>query len=223
MGVLLMLLTFAGLVCAAVALLVSLVTRTPWLARFTVAATAVWFAFYALMLFSYSLTSREETFAVGEAKQFCGLYLDCHMHAAVTGVRTARKIGGAEAHGLYYIVGVRVFSNARNDAVTLRLLQPETLIRDRVGRIYRRDETVEDLLPSALVDLSSEITSSQTIEKELVFDLPLDVQDPRLDISEGYGIDKIIETILVGDEDSVFHKRTYFRLQEQTPVLSSAR
>ena len=40
------------------------------------------------------------------------------------------------------------------------------------------------------------------------------MQNPRLDIREGYGIDHAIEAVLVDDEDSVFHKRNYFLLAE---------
>jgi len=47
-----------------------------------------------------------------------------------------------------------------------------------------------------------------------VFDLPIDARSPRLDIREGYGIDHVIEALLVDDEDSVLHKRSYFSLTE---------
>ncbi len=62
----------------------------------------------------------------------------------------------------------------------------------------------------------------ESFEKEIVFDLPLDTKkNPRLDIREGSGIDHAIEAILVGDEDSLLHKRYYFSIfgQSQTAAL----
>ncbi len=72
------------------------------------------------------------------------------------------------------------------------------------------------LLPSATDELNQDIKGSETIQKEIVFDLPEGVQNPRLDITEGYGVDKYIESVVVDDEDSILHKRVYFKLAEQT-------
>ena len=219
MTVLLMMMTVGGVIAAGVVLVVSLFTRNAWLAKFTLGAVVVWFAFYATMLVTFSEMSQEKTLAVNEPKEFCGFYLDCHLHTEVTGVRTAQKIGAYEAKGLYYIVDVRVFSDARNPSVALRLLQPKAIVTDENGAVYTRVESAEQALPSAAADLGEEIRSSQTILKEIVFDLPVGAADPRLDISEGYGIDKVLEALIVGDEDSIMHKRTYFKLQEQTAAL----
>jgi hypothetical protein len=49
-------------------------------------------------------------------------------------------------------------------------------------------------------------------EKETVFDLPENVSNPRLDIAEGIGVDKVFEMFLIGDEDSLWHKRALFKL-----------
>ena len=56
------------------------------------------------------------------------------------------------------------------------------------------------------------LPAGQSIESEIAFDLPPDAKNLRLDIREGYGIDHAIEAILVGDEDSLWHKRNYFGL-----------
>jgi hypothetical protein len=58
-------------------------------------------------------------------------------------------------------------------------------------------------------------------EKEIVFDLPEDVRAARLDIAEGIGVDKVIESVLIGDEDSIFHKRTRFRLDANETVAQN--
>lgn len=215
MGVLLMLMTIGGLVAAAVLLVIALIGKKTWLRNFVLGGVAVWFVFYAAMLFGFSLLSTEKRLAANEPKQYCGFYLDCHMHTAVTGVRTARQVGDKQANGEFYIVKVKVFSDARNPSITLHLIEPKAEVIDAVNRIYKRNTDIEQMLPTGPVRLDQDIKNSQTIEKEIVFDLPPDVQDPRLDMTEGYGIDKIIEAVLVDDEDSILHKRNYFKLQEQ--------
>lgn len=220
MGVLLMLMTIAGLFAAVILLIAASLTKKAWLAKFTVGGVAVWFVFYAVMLLGYSFTSKQRVLGVGEAKEFCGFYLDCHMHVELTGVRTTDRIGGRAAKGKFYIVGIRVFSDAKNPTITSRLNEPRALIEVNDHTAIDRDLDAEGHLPTAAVDLGGEIKGSQTIDKEIVFDIPNDLPAPELHIAEGYGIDSAIEAVLVGDEDSIFHARTFFDLREQTQTAS---
>ena len=215
MGVLLMLMTIGGLVVAGFLLAISLIGKKTWLRNFTLGGVTVWFAFYVVMLFGFSFTSTEKTLAVNEPKAFCGFYLDCHVHAVVTGVRTAKTIGYLTANGQYTIIKVKVFSDARNPGIAFRLLEPSIVVKDGFNKFYERNEVVEEALPSADVYLGQNIRGRETVEKEIVFDLPNEVKDLRLDIREGYRIDQAIEAALVDDEDSLFHGRRYFKLQEQ--------
>lgn len=219
MGVLLMLMTIGGLVAAGVMLAIALIGKKAWLAKFTLGGVAIWFVFYIAMLFGFSFSSTEKTLAINEPKAFCGFYLDCHMHAEVTSLRTAKAIGDLTANGMYYIIKVKVFSDARNPSIAFRLLDPSVVVKDGTNKFYARNEVAERLLPSSSVDLGQDIRGSETIEKEIVFELPNDVKDPRLDIREGYRIDQAIEALLVDDEDSVFHRRNYFKLQEQNDTV----
>jgi len=94
---------------------------------------------------------------------------------------------------------------------------------DAEGQTYTRDMQTESELPSQ-PDFERKVTPAETFEKQIVFDLPVDVNDPRLDIREGYGIDHVIEAVLIGDEDSLFHKRNYFALRNaDTLVRMSAK
>jgi hypothetical protein len=217
MGVLLMLMSIGGVVFGVVLIVIALATGRRWLRNFVVAASAVWFGFYALMLLGFSVASKEQTLGLNEPKEFCGFYLDCHVHTEVTGVRTAENIGDITAAGRFYIVTVKVFSDARNPSVSLRLLAPEAVIIDRRSNRYTRNLSAENLLPSGPVDLGLDIHSNESIEKDLVFDVPTDAADPRLDIREGYGIDHVIEAVLVDDEDSLLHRRKYFDLNVTQP------
>ncbi len=210
-----MLMTIGGLIAAAVLFVIALYTGKAWLANSVFGGVVVWFVFYFAMLIGVSLFSSEKTLALNEPKAFCGFYFDCHMHAAVKNVRTAKTIGGKTAKGEFYIVTVEVFSDAVR--ATLGLITVDTHIVDAAKREYNRDIEAEAQLPTQ-PDFEKQIGPEESFEKVIVFDLPVDVNDPRLDIREGYGIDRVIEAFLIGDEDSIFHKRNYFKLSEQNDL-----
>ncbi|HYJ91778.1 MAG TPA: DUF4352 domain-containing protein [Pyrinomonadaceae bacterium] len=215
MGVLLMLMTIGGLILAAVLFGIAWLNDSTWLRKFVLGGVAVWLIFYIVMLLGFSFASTEKTLPIGEAKEYCGFYLDCHMHTTVTNVTRTKTLGNKTANGEFYIVSVKVFSNAKR--ATLGLLSVDAHVADANGQTYTRDMQAETQLPPQ-PDFERQITPSETFEKQIVFDLPIDVQNPRLDMREGYGIDHVIEAVLIDDEDSIFHKRNYFALSEPPAV-----
>jgi hypothetical protein len=215
MGILLMALTIGGLIVAAILLVASLIAHKTWLTKFTLGGVAVWTVFYAAMLLGFSLSSKETTIAVGDTdgKAFCGFYLDCHMNAAVTSVRATKTLVDKVANGEFYIVKVKIFSNAVS--ATLSLTDLSANVHDATGEHYHRDREAEEQLTSQPA-FEKPIGPHESFEKEIVFDLPVDVREPRLDLREGFGLDHMLETVLIGDEDSMFHKRQLFKLTEQS-------
>ena len=141
------------------------------MAKFTLGGVVFWLVFYVVMLVGFSLMSDERVLGIGQAKEYCGFYLDCHMHTEVTSIRTAQQIGDHEAKGIFYIVGVRVFSDARNPNITMRLIEPKARILTPDHTYIERDTAVEEQLPTANVDLGTDIRGHQTIDKEIVFDV----------------------------------------------------
>jgi hypothetical protein len=218
MGVLLMLMTVGGLFVAAILLVVAFWKKLNWLKKFVFGGIVVWFVFYGIMLFSFSLLSEEKNLSLNEPKEFCGFYLDCHMHTAVTGVRKAKTLGDKTANGEFYIVKVKVFSDARQ--ATLGLLTVDAKVIDESKNEFKRDEEAEKQLGEQ-PPFDRRITPTESFEKEIVFDLPADVKNPRLDIREGYGIDHVIEAVLVDDEDSILHKRQLFKLETSAQTASA--
>lgn len=218
MGVLLMLMTIGGLIVAALLLGISFVSGSAWLRGFVLGCVAIWFGFYFAMLIGFSLFSSEKTLPVGQAKEYCGFYLDCHMHTAVTDVRTAKSIGNRTANGKFYIVTVKVFSNAKQ--ATLGLLNVTAKVLDENGNKYFRDQDAEDQLPPQ-PRFEKQISPVESFEKQIVFDLPAEVKNPRLDLKEGYKIDRVIEALVIGDEDSLLHKRNYFQLSDRTQTVAA--
>jgi hypothetical protein len=217
MGVVLILMTICGLVLAAILLVFAYATGKNWLRTFVLGGVVTWMTGYIILLFIGSFFSVERNLAFNEAKEYCGFYLDCHMHTAVTDVRRAKTLGDLTANGEFYIVNVKVFSNAR--AATLGLLTVDAHVVDAGGHAYTRDMKAEAQLPPQ-PEFEKRISPAESFEKEIVFDLPADAKNPRLDMREGYGIDHAIEAVLIGDEDSIMHKRNYFRLQEQNDTAS---
>ncbi|MEJ7624106.1 MAG: hypothetical protein WKF34_08925 [Pyrinomonadaceae bacterium] len=217
MGLLLMLMTIGGLIVAAIILITAFITKRSWLAKFAVGGVAIWFVFYAVMLLGTSLLSTEKTLAMSEPKAFCGFYLDCHVHTAVESVRTVKTIGERTARGMFYVVAVRVSSDAR--AVPLGLTKPFANVVDDKGHHHHRDIEAElSLAPQP--DFADMVGAGESFVKEIVFDLPAGAHNPRLDIREGFGIDHMLEAVLMSDEDSILHRRNYFTLTEQTVTSS---
>ena len=93
-------------------------------------------------------------------------------------------------------------------------------IEDESGRIYTRNTEAENLMPTAQIQLNQDIKGRETIEKEIVFDVSEPAKDLKLLITEGYGIDKVIEAVLVGDEDSVLHQKTVFKIEPQSQMAN---
>ena len=209
MGVLLMLLTIGGVTVATIVLVIAIYTGKIWLRNFVFGGVVVWFVFYSAMLMGFSLSSKDADLALNEPKKFCGFYLDCHMHTAVTDIRKTKTIGNKTANGEFYIVAVEVFSDAVK--ATLGLHTVDAHVVDTGKREYTRDLDAEAQLEPQ-PEFEKQIGPEESFKKQIVFDLPADATDPRLDIREGIAIERVIETFLVGDEDSILHKRAYFKL-----------
>src|SRR5215203_4714955 len=138
MGVLMMLMTIGGLFFAAILLIAAFWKKIGWLKNFVVSAVAVWFVFYIAMLLGFSLLSEEKTLGLNEPKKFCGFYLDCHLHTTVSDLRKSKTIGDKTAKGEFYIVKVKVFSDAKR--AELGLHSPELYVIDGDGKRYPRFE-----------------------------------------------------------------------------------
>lgn len=209
MGVILIMMTIVGLIVAAILLATARAAKKTWLKHFVFGGLTTWFAAYVFLLFCGSFFSREKTLALNEPKEFCGFYFDCHMHAEVSDVKKLKTYGSKTANGEFYVVKVRVSSDAKQAGIGLH--EPEFEVVDAQGKRYER---VADLTVSGN-PFEQKVPSGGAFEGEVIFDLPPDVQNPRLDIAEGLDIDKAIELVLIDDEDSIGHKRSYFKLEGQ--------
>jgi hypothetical protein len=209
LGLLLWVGTLALALAAAVAVLVTWKRGKTRAAGRIALAIGAWLLSYAAILAAVSLASDERVLARGETKWFCGVYIDCHLGVAVHGVREAEIVGeGAAAlrsSGRFRIVTLAVENSALR--VPLHLYAPRARVNDATGRSWERSLAAERALGGP-ADLTREVAPGYAYTVELVFDLPVDVADPRLLVSETVMPDRLAELVLIGDEDSLLHAPT---------------
>jgi hypothetical protein len=169
---------------------------------------------YGGSLHTVSLTSRERVLPRGADLRFCGFYFDCHMAVSVDSVARAPAVGEAKANGEFYVVSLRVSSDAIR--ATLHLMNPEYQVIDSSGRRYARSaagEAAFTALTGAKTALVQPVPAGGEYHTAVVFDLPANIQRPRLLVRDVGGPDVLLEGLLIGDEDSFLHKPTTLALQ----------
>ena len=135
---------------------------------------------------------------------------------AVTGFRRTPRIEGGshatQAHGVFYIVAVRMTSRSRGRA------QHEAgrkgMLIDQAGRVY--DVSAEGM--RALVDaegpspgLEADLSPGESVSAKLVFDLPSDVQRPGFML--GSSLAFYPPRIVIADDMHFLHKPTLTPLE----------
>jgi hypothetical protein len=186
--------------------------RRSWV-RYSLAATVTLAIAYIGVLLAFSVFSREHTLAPGEEKYFCEL--DCHLAYSVQGVQRMKQIGVTVANGEFYVVTVR----GRFDGTTTAPWRPcdvpvtpnplSFALVDGQGDAIgvsatgqKAWEAAHGTSPSLLDPLRPDESTAAT----MVFDAAPAMRDPRLLASFG-----VFPTqVLIGDENSVLHKKIYF-------------
>ena len=204
----------AALLLLLVGMMIAVVCRRPWL-RHILNATVVLVIGYGALLLAFSLFSREHTLVRGEEKYFCEL--DCHLAYSVQDVERVKSIGNVTANDEFYIVTLRT----RFDEDTIASWRPRDVpltptplnfaILDAQGR------KIEPSVPAQAAWQASHGSShsaldplrpGESYETTLIFDVPAEERPPRLLA----WFDAFPTQVLIGDESSVLHKKTYFRL-----------
>ncbi len=169
-------------------------------------------AYGGALLFA-SLTSRERILVRGETLRFCGFYLDCHLGIAVEDVEQLDQLGTLPAAGVYHLVTLRVSSNARR--ATLHLGRPEFRVLDQAGRRHAPSLHAEQALAAVAGDpgpVVRPVPAGGAYTIRLVFDLPRDAAGLRLLATDASGVDRLLEGLLIGDDDSLLHQPTTLAL-----------
>ncbi len=211
-----------GLAC--LGLLYALVSQKLALARRVVAAAVALAGLYGGLLLAFSLASSEKTLGAGQWKYFCEV--DCHLAYTITGVSTAKNLGAGEAaaaaQGTFYAVTVKTWfdqdtiSRRRGDGILHPNLRMARVVDSR-GRRYPPSlpgQRALDLPAGKLIPLDQPLRPGESYETTLVFDVPADAQNPRLFLTDPLPLN----WLLIGHENSFFHKRVYFGLEPRPAV-----
>jgi hypothetical protein len=221
-GVLAFLGACLGLLLAAIAFVYLWITRRHQLAnrllQLMVAGAGVYFG----TLLAYSFTSCEQVLDLNEEKYFCEV--DCHLAYSVITVTKTKTLGPppnqSTAQGAYYVVTVKTRFDERTISPTRGnfplMPNPRTVtIIDSEGRHYGASPEGQRALESIKgenVPLTQPLRPGEFYTTDLVFDLPSDVKDLHLLMTEA----DWITHLLIGHENSFFHKKTSFRLESPT-------
>lgn len=216
-GLPLLLVTLLVGFAASVVLLVTAGSRNYRVMTLTIKGMAVWCAAYGAILLTTSLTSGDRLLGHGERRAFCGFYLDCHLGATVLHTdRTDRILlpdSLVETDGQFVIVDLRIDNDARGMPLGLRGMRAVAV--DASGRRFQRRPDLEFEMNAQMNVRSGpdeRIPAEGSIRRLLVFEVPDQTGELRMRLSAGNGVERLLELVLVGDEDSLLHGRVWQRL-----------
>jgi len=205
------------LLAALLVFLIATGRRRP--ARWAALAAGGLVGVYAALLLAHSALSRPQVAEVGEEKYFCEV--DCHLAYSVTGVRREKTLGPAGkeagARGVFTIVTLKT----RFDEKTIsprRGDEPLTpngrriVVMDAQGRVHGSSPEGAAALKAvggAITPLTTPLRPGESYTTTLVFDLPADIQAPRLLLMEAFPVTRF----LIGHENSFGHAKTVFLLE----------
>jgi Domain of unknown function (DUF4352) len=216
-GLGLLMLTLLWLFAASIAFIYARRARKRDLAAIVTTVSVIWLATFFVILLTVSLGSTGKVLTVGQAKHFCGFYLDCHLSVEVSNVTKSKTVGSLPnqrtAQGIFYVVDLKVLSDARK--ATIAPYDLDLRVRTDKQTIARSLEGEGALEPvtERTVALNQPVGPGRSYTKQVVFDVPADATQANLQVTEGPWIDHLLELFLIGDEDSLFHKPTLLSLE----------
>lgn len=190
-----------GLFLAIAAVVIFWLARKRKFARYALRTIGAGAVVYFALLFAFSAGSRASTLARGQEKYFCEI--DCHLAYSVVGVST--KPEGAWND---YVVTLKT----RFDETTISAQRPkdaplmpsprEVRVIDSEGRVYSP-------VASAGASLMTPLKPGESYTTQIEFRIPRDASGLRLLLNT---IPQWPDRLVIGDENSWGHKKTYFAL-----------
>lgn len=178
-------------------------SRKPKLARACLSVVSAGAIFYFALLFGFSLASHSKVLARAQEKYFCEI--DCHLAYSVLDVKTEPASGSTR-----YIVTVRT----RFDETTTSPSRPKDALLTPAPRVIRLiDDSGHRYLPAAVqgTPLLTALKPADSYSTSLVFEIPsgADMKGLRLLITTAPAWPDLV---VIGDENSLLHQKTYFAL-----------
>ena len=199
--------------------LLSFLARKPRLARRLALAGLAGAGAYLGVLLAVSFTSREETLAKGDRKYFCEI--DCHLAYSLEEVSETSALGVppqlVPAGGVFHVATVKTWFDPR----TIAPFRGNAPLAPSPRVVYVIDESGRRCEPSAAgqkaleesrgasAPLARPLRPGESYSTRFVFDLPEGTERPRLFLGDRQGI----ELLVIGHENSLFHKRVFFALE----------
>jgi len=188
-------------------------TRRAW-AKYSLLVIALLLASYAVTLGFFSFASFDQRVKRGDEKFYCGM--DCHIAYSVRNVEQTKTIGATNAQGEFYIIALRSHFDERTIAPwrgdsPLRPDPPTLTLIDASGHSYpvsHIGQKAWEATYGGQHSLSDGLRPGESYETTWVFDVPADAQNLRLLA----GWNGFPSYVLIGDEASPGHKKTYFAL-----------
>jgi hypothetical protein len=195
--------TVLVLLSATLALIATCLRRKWRLACSILLVLLIWLGVYLVMLLSVSLLTPQTVLAQRQERCFD------EMCFSVTQV-TARKTLSAGAQGqaagsISYLVTVQLRNASRRTAQ--KPDSPAFTLVDQQGNSYTPAPEAQQVLGQKPV-WQNRLQPGETEPRQILFDVPGLLQQPGLIISEGGWLTSFI----IGDENSLFHKKTEVRL-----------
>ena len=187
-----------GFFLALASVLIFWFARKPKFARISAITTAVCAVVYFALLFGFSAGSRETVLAHGQEKYFCEI--DCHLAYSVLDAKT--QPDGHLVITLRTRFDETTTSPNRPKDAPLTPSPREVRLIDSAGRTYAP-------VASAGTPLLTPLKPAESYTTQLEFNLPKDATGLRLLINT---IPQWPDHVVIGDENSWLHKKTYFAL-----------
>ena len=174
-----------------------------------------WIAVYAVILLTASFTSQPRYLSIGQERCFDEM---CYSVTAVTITPTLTNdfLYQLKARGNFYLVTVQLRNAARREAQ--KPSNPDLFVIGAGGKIYSSYIDMRASggwgaptnLPGLVLPLwDQKIQPGETSSLTVAFDLPVDIRQPGLVVTEGIGP---LSVAIIGDENSLFHAKTEFQL-----------
>jgi hypothetical protein len=190
-----------GLVLAIAALIIFWLARKRKFAGYAAVTMGTGLALYFALLIGFSLSSHANTLPRGQEKHFCEI--DCHLAYSVVDVKTR-----TDAVSNDYVVTLRT----RFDETTTSPQRPkdapltpsprEVRLMDSAGREYSP-------VSSSGMSLMTPLKPAESYMTQLEFSVPKDASGLRLLVNTTPAWP---DHLVIGDENSWGHKKTYFAL-----------
>jgi len=206
----LVILAFLGagflLVCSIVGGAVALAARRLGVAKILGAAAGAIALAYVSLLLGAALVSRERTLAPDEKKYFCEM--DCHLAYSIT--------EPTSAEGSTRVVTIKTWF----DPSTIASFRGNAPLTPNPRTVYLVDEEGRRIEPSesatrtwrerhgGSTPLERELRPGESYTTTFVFEIPPRTRNPRLFLGDTPGP----ENLLIGHENSPFHRKVYFDL-----------